>query len=231
VPLSVPGRRPRWQRKILRHRRVLAAVFTGIAVFATVSALRPPPSPTVTAWVAAHDLTPGNALGANDIVTAAIPAAVVVTDAIADPQEVLGRTITYPLRAGEQITARALLSTSFLSSLGADVRATPVHLGDDSAAALVQRGDLVDIISATSSDSAALGGTSSATVVASRVRVLITPPSSSSASGGLGTSLSGSSGIGGSNVIVLATTPAQALDLMRASVAGRLSAVLVAPAH
>lgn len=219
---SVPGRRPAWVLRLRRHRRVLAAVLAGSAVWAVASAAHPPTVPARAVLVAAHDLAPGTVLVAADVRTASLPAGAVPSDAVASPATALARTVTAPVLAGEAVRSRDLLAPSLVAALGPGMRATPVRLADDVAASLLRPGDGVDVLAAVGGDGAT-GGSASAEVVAAGVRVLAVPDAASSAAGGL---LGGGSSTGAGVVLVLATTPQQALDLARAAAVGRLSVTL-----
>ena len=56
-----------FRRRVLRRRRLLAAVLTAVAVAAGLTATARPPAPTVTVVVAARDLPAGQVLSADDL--------------------------------------------------------------------------------------------------------------------------------------------------------------------
>ena len=84
--------------------------------------------------------------------------------------------------------------------------AVPVRLADPATAALVQAGDVVDVLSA------APEGAASAEVVARRLRVLSVPPLEAAAGEGA--------------LVVVAAAPTTAARLAAAAVTGRLSVVV-----
>ncbi|CAB4923937.1 unannotated protein [freshwater metagenome] len=186
------------------------------------TALRPPAAESTTVLVARHDLVPGSVLLAGDIAVEPRPAESVPRDSLRLENAAIGHVVSFPVRAGEALSARHVLSSALLEAFGPDTVATPMRLSDDAALALVQAGDVVDVIAARTSDTT---DDSSSMVVASHVRVLViaSPPTASGGSGMLG---SGGSTGGMSPVLVIATTPAQALDLARAAVGSRLSLIL-----
>lgn len=217
----MPGRAPLWRRRLARHRGPLAALLAAALVWSLASALRPAPPETSAVLVAARDLPPGTTLAASDLVVAQLPAG--PADAPSQAEDLIGRAVVVPLRSGEPVLARHLLTSSLLAGYGDDVVATPVRLSDDSAAAVVRPGDLVDVLAASPGD-AVDPGSGTASVVASRVRVLLSGDGSAgSADGGL---LSAPTTSTASAVLVLATTSAQALAIARASVSSRISVVV-----
>jgi Flp pilus assembly protein CpaB len=218
-PRRVPGRAPAWQRRFRRHRRLLAAALAGVVVWGVTSELRPAGPPTAPALVAARDLVPGSVLAEGDLQvlersTAALPA-----DAATTIGSVVGRTVAFPVRAGEALTARHVVGRDLLEALGPGMVATPVTLADAAAGALVSRGDLVDVLAAASG---AASGAPTSSVVASRVRVLVAPAREPASSGGLLGAPAGTASSGTAS-LVLATTTEQALALARAAVGSRLS--------
>ena len=185
------------------------------------SALRPAQAPTVQVVVAARDLAPGTVLTAADLALRGVSRDSSPPDPLLDPAGAVARTVAAPVRAGEAVRARDVVSPGLVAGLGSGMRALPVRLADDAAASLVRAGDSVDVLASYGGD-----GTSSASavVVASDVRVLVAP---AAPGGGSASLLGGSSAsTSGGSVLVLATTQAQALDLARAVAGGRLSVAL-----
>jgi Flp pilus assembly protein CpaB len=226
----VPGRAPLWRRRLLRHRRALAAVLAALLAWSLTTALRPPTAQMVPVLVAARDLMPGTVLSDADVAAAALPPQAVPADAIQSTDAtgastLAGRTVVVPVRAGEPVLARQLLTSSLLAGYGPDVVATPVRLSDDASVSVLRPGDLVDVVAAVAAGAGAEGG-STATVVASRVRVLLAGTHGSSDSGGGALSALGSGADRSSSVVVLATTQQQGLALARAAVGARLSVLL-----
>jgi Flp pilus assembly protein CpaB len=217
----VPGRAPRWQRRLRRPRRLLAAALAGVVVWSLAAASRPAPSPESTVVVATHDLAPGTSLTAADLALESRPVTTLPQDPLETGDGIVGRSLVVPVRAGEPIRARDVLDSALLRSWSPGTVATPVRMGDPAAVALVRAGDLVDVIAAGETASSA-----SATVVATGVRVLVVPTravagTSSVFAGGDATTTEGDG-----SLVVLATTSAQAVELAQASVRGRLSFTL-----
>lgn len=219
---TVPGRAPRWQRRFRRHRRIAAALLTGVVVWSVTTAIRPPLEPTARVLVASRDLVPGEILGPDDVAVLQRPAYAVPRDALDGGTLVVGRTIAFPVASGEAVAARHVVSSALLEMLGADVVATPVRLADSSLAALVSAGDVVDVIAASASGDGS--GAAVASVVAARVHVLIAPGRGTAGGGGLLAAPASSSGDG--STVVLATSTSQALAIARAAVGSRLSVTI-----
>ena len=147
-------------------------MLAGVVVWGVVTTVRPPAPATAPVLVAQRDLVPGAVVRDDDVQALPRPVDAVAGDVLSDPGTAVGRTVSFPVRSGESVTARHLVGVELLDALGAGLVATPVTLADPGAAALVSRGDVVDVLAAASG---AATGTPTAAVVASRVRVLIAP--------------------------------------------------------
>lgn len=221
---GVGGARPqsRWSAVTARfavRRRLIAAGLAGVAVLATVSALRPPAAPADTVWVAAHDLTGGSALTADDVEAERLPTADVPDGAARSRAGVVGRLLAAPMRRGEPFTDVRLLSGSLLAAaaLPGDV-AVPVRVTDGSAAlALVHTGDTVNVIAVADPGD---GGPATSTTVVHDVRVLAIPGRSAPSNDG--------SDAGGGLLIVAANSH-QAAALARATTTAQLSVAVQPP--
>jgi pilus assembly protein CpaB len=194
-----------------------AAVLAGLATFALASAAAAPPPPTRPALVATRDLAAGERLREADLAWSARPDDTLPSDALPHDVVAVGRVLTGAVRAGEALRTRDLVASSLVSSLGPGLVATPVRLADASAAALLGPGDVVDVLAASD---AQVGDVGRAEVVASDVRVLVAGVSAATGDAVLG----GTTRDGG--LLVVATTPQQALDLARAGTTGHLSVTL-----
>lgn len=186
---------------------MLAAGLAALVVLGVVSALRPPPASTTPVVVARADLRPGTSLADADLVVAERPNDGLPDDAVRAPENVSGRILAAPVRAGEVVRARDVVADSLLGALGPGLVALPVRLSDDGVSALLQAGDVVDLVSAREDR---------AEVVADGVRVLAVPRPLAASSPVIG---AGTSAGGGSLVIVAATT-ATALAVQRAAASG-----------
>lgn len=218
-PAVIPGRAPAWQRRFLRHRRLIAALLAGFIVWSLGTTLRPAAPETTLVVTARHDLAPGSTLTDADMDLVARPVAALAPDWVDDPHTIAGRVVAFPVHTGEAVRARDVVGRSLLDSLGAGIVATPVRLSDDATLASVRPGDVVDVVAARGGD----GSTAAAAVVvAARVRVLTVGSPAASAS----TGLLGASSSAPAPVLLLATTSAQALDVAAAAVGSRLSVIL-----
>jgi Flp pilus assembly protein CpaB len=143
--------RPDWSRT-LRARRVTAA---GLVVLAGVAALRPDPDGESTpVVVAAHGLSPGAALSADDVVLEKRLAPTIPDGAQSDIDTVVGSTLAGPARRGEVLTDVRLLGRRLAeSAAGPGARIVPVHPVDSALADLVRPGDVVDVVAAPQTNS------------------------------------------------------------------------------
>jgi Flp pilus assembly protein CpaB len=143
-----PGRRDRARRAVRRavlsRRRPLAALCAAGAVLAGLHAVRPPPGPTVTVEVAAHDLPSGAVLSGADLVARRYPADLAPLGSVADAA---GRTLAAPVRAGEPVTDARVVAASLLAGYPGRV-ALPVRIADAGAVGLLRSGDRVDLVAA-----------------------------------------------------------------------------------
>jgi len=138
--------RPDWSRTLLT-RRIAAA---GLVVLAGVAALRPDPNgeraPVV---VAAHDLSPGAALSADDLQLEKRLIPTIPDGAQSEIDTVVGSTLAGPARRGEVLTDVRLLGRRLAeSAAGPGARIVPVHPVDSALTDLVRPGDVVDVVAA-----------------------------------------------------------------------------------
>jgi Flp pilus assembly protein CpaB len=155
---SLPARisqwlRPDWSRTVLA-RRIAAA---GLVVLAGVAALRPnPDGERAQVVVAARDLSPGAALTADDLRLEKRLAPTIPDGSQSDIDTIVGSTLAGPTRRGEVLTDVRLLGRRLAeSAAGPDARLVPVHPVDIALAELVRPGDVVDIVAASETNSAA----------------------------------------------------------------------------
>jgi Flp pilus assembly protein CpaB len=179
----------------------------------TFSQLHPAGPPTVTVVVATHDLASGTVLSAGDLAVRQVTADSVPPDAFTQIGTAVHHPLVTALFSGEVVGQRDVLDPHLIEQIGAGLVAVPVHV-TPAAAAVVQRGDHVDVL-AGASDAAQQ---SSSGAVASDVLVLI-PSLGSATSSVLGASNSSS----GADVVVIAR-PSQAAAI--ASVNGQTTLVL-----
>jgi Flp pilus assembly protein CpaB len=152
------------RRAVLRRRRLIAALLTGIAVAAGVHAAAGPAPATVPVLVAARDLPAGARIGAADLDTVRF-APGSAPEAVAD--DPVGEVLAAPLRNGEPVTDVRLVGPE-LTAGRPDLVAVPVRLPDPGMVALLDVGDRIDLLA---TDPQAGG----ATAVATDVPVLAIP--------------------------------------------------------
>ena len=143
--------RPDWSRTLLA-RRIAAA---GLVVLAGVAALRPDPDgERASVVVAAHDLSPGAALSADDLLLEKRLVPTIPDGAQSDIDTVVGSTLAGPARRGEVLTDVRLLGRRLAeSAAGPGARIVPVHPVDSALTDLVRPGDVVDIVAASETSS------------------------------------------------------------------------------
>lgn len=214
---------------VRRYHRLLRAVLIVIGVAIVVARLSPKPAPTTAIVAAARDLPAGAVLTAADLRTIALPPATVPFGATTELASVVGSQLSGPLRRGEPLTD-VRLTDGVLSRPAPGVVSAPVRLADSQAAQLLQPGQRIDVLAAsTAVGDAGPAGTGSgslvaaASVVAADVMVIAIPIASASPGG---SQVDAGVGVDGA-LVVLATSPLQARLLAQAQVTSRLSAVVV----
>lgn len=151
---------------MLVRRRSIAALLAAVAVAAGLHAATATPPPLVQVAVATHDLPSGVVLERDDVRLTGFAPGSVPTGAIGD-DEISGRTLAAPLRAGEPVTDVRLVGPRLTDGYPG-LTAVPVRLPDAGMAALLRVGDRIDLVAA-----GAEGG--DATVLAADVPVLALP--------------------------------------------------------
>jgi pilus assembly protein CpaB len=215
-------RRPRSPVHLLRQCAAAA-----LACLALVLALRPP-SPTIASApgqanvpvvVAAADLAAGTALRPGMLATVDLPPELAPAGAADGPDELTGRVLAAPVRAGEPVTDVRVVGPGLWSQVPEGQVAAPVRLADLAVATLLHAGDRVDVLAATGD---ALGGTPSVDVVAASALVLTAPASGSDAGPAVGVP-------DDSGLLVLAVPPDTAQRLAAAGAGGTLTVTLGRP--
>lgn len=164
----------RIRRLVLARRRLLAGLTAAVAVAAGLQAATGPPPATVPVLTAAHDITAGSVLTAADLARVRFAPGSVPEGVAGSRRQVVGRTATVPIRAGEPITDVRLLAGSMLAGYPGMV-AAPVRVGDAGAVNLLRVGDRVDILAADPR------GAEEAAVVADEAAVIAIPEPSADA--------------------------------------------------
>ena len=136
---------PGWFRSVL-IRRTLAIALIVSAVISTAAQQQGPPS--TTALVAVRDLRPGDVLVAGDVRATAVPDNLAPPDQIT-VNDIVGRHVAGLVQGGEIIGRHRLLDSRLPTVLTGrpDTRLVPVRPADDTLAAFVRTGDLVDLLS------------------------------------------------------------------------------------
>lgn len=179
-----------------------------------MAALHPAQPETQLVLVARADLAPGARLAPDDLALEPRPATSLPLDPVVDGSAAAGRLLVAPLHVGEPLRERDLVAPRLLASLGPGYVAVPVRLADDGVTALLRPGDVVDVVA---SDEDPANRTASARVVAAGVHVLVVPSTASATS--LGPPASSGP------LVVVAATPASALDLAGAQAGSRVGIV------
>jgi len=202
----------RLRRRLLAHRRALAALCAALAVLAAFRAQAAPPPARTEVLTAAADVPGGSVLEPEDLARVALDPASVPDGTFRRASEAVGRTTAAPLRAGEPLTDVRLVAPSVLRGYPGLV-AVPVRLGDAEATALLRVGDRVDLLAADPQ------GGHPARTVGTRVPVLALPrPRDDVTTGGAAPE---------GALVVVGVPPGTAAVLTAASATSYLAAVLV----
>ncbi|MGH3357543.1 MAG: SAF domain-containing protein [Nocardioidaceae bacterium] len=157
------------RRAVLAHRRLVAACCAGLAVFASLSALRPPDPPTSGVVVATRDLASGATLTSADVEVREIPVDDVAAHAYASTDDVVGEVVGAPMRRGESITDMRLLASDLLSGYPDGATLATVRIADPQSLWGVEVGTIVDIVGVD------IDGKGAGQVVAADARVVAMP--------------------------------------------------------
>ena len=142
------GRRGAWRRDVAR--RVVAAGLAAGAVLGCLAVARAPEGgETVAVVVAARSLPAGHQLAPGDLVVQERPAAYAPTGPLSSSADLLDRRLAGPVQQGEGLTRARVLGAGLLDGRPPSEVAAHVTVSDPGAAAMVQSGDEVDVLSST----------------------------------------------------------------------------------
>ncbi len=92
-----------------QHRRWVAALLAGLAVYTSLQVLAPSPPQTVSVVTAAGPIAGGAQLSEKDLELKQVPAGVVPESAVVELDAVVGQTTTVPIPGGSMVTEPMLL--------------------------------------------------------------------------------------------------------------------------
>jgi Flp pilus assembly protein CpaB len=189
----------RLRRRVLVHRRLLAALLAGCAVLFGLEAAAGEPAPTEQVWVTARDLPTGAVIGPGDLRQESFRPGTAPAALAADKAQ--GRVVAAPLVAGEPVTQAHRVGPGLAEGRGGEV-AVPVRITDPGVVDLLHAGDRVDLVAVDPSR------TGRAATVATGVTVLAVPEASDA-------TVTGSTP---GRLVVVSSTPEQRDALVAASV-------------
>jgi len=134
----------RVHRRVLLHRRPLAALSAGAAVLLGLQAAQPPAPPTVTVWTASRDLDSGRELTADDLARTRVSPEAAPSAAL-DRGEALGRTLAAPMAAGEVLTDVRVVARGLLAGYPGHT-AVPLRVTDGAVVPMLRVGDRVTVV-------------------------------------------------------------------------------------
>ena len=149
-----------WHRRKLAGLAAVATVLTGLA------AVAPPAPPTTLVVRTRTALAGGVVLTTEDLEAVELPRSDLPDRTVSELDDLVGRRLAAPVPRHQVLTATALAAAD--SAVGVGHVLAPVRLADADVVALLEPGDLVDVIA-----SAADGGATS--TVARSVRVVTVP--------------------------------------------------------
>ena len=151
MPGQSRNRRPRrpwlsFRRAVSWHRRKLAVLAVLAAVLTGISAAAPEGPPTMTVLRATAELPGGARLTAADLRIDQVVATDAPESIVADPADLVGRTVSAPVARGQIMTELAV--TSARDPTGRGHVLAPLRLADAEVVALLRAGDVVDVLAA-----------------------------------------------------------------------------------
>ena len=135
----------RAHRRVLLHRRPLAALSAAGAALVALQVTSPPPPRTVRVWTASRDLTSGTVLRPADLTGTEFTPASVPTNSVTDLRQVLGRSLAAPMSRGEPLTRLRTLSRGLLRGYPG-ATAVPLRVTDADIVDLLRVGDRVSFV-------------------------------------------------------------------------------------
>lgn len=135
----------RLHRRVLLHRRPLAALTAAGAVLAALHATSPAPPETVSVWTAGRDLPGGTVLQQADLARTQFSLDTVPADVVEDPDEVIGRTLAAPMSRGEVLTGLRTVARGLLRGYPGRT-AVPLRITDAAVVDLLRVGDRVSLV-------------------------------------------------------------------------------------
>ena len=160
---------------VLRHRRLLVALFAGIAAWSAVAAIAQEPESTLVP-VAARDLPSGSSIKPSDIKLVGLPETA-TPENLLPKRDIASRVVAGPMRAGEPFTDRRAISPQELDS-GELLAIIDMPA---SSARLLRVGDLVDVLELTGDET----GEARALAASAAVATLVIPADSQTATIGV----------------------------------------------
>ncbi|MCZ4498477.1 MAG: hypothetical protein JWQ74_1030 [Marmoricola sp.] len=133
------------RRRLLIHRRGLAAACAAAVVWLVIDAASATPAPLVPLWTAAHDLPSGTVLRAGDFRRTGFAPGSVPAEHAADLRAVVGRTLVVPLGTGDVVAETQVMGNARLAGYPGRV-AVALRIPDPDAVALLRAGDRVDLV-------------------------------------------------------------------------------------
>lgn len=198
----------RVRRRLLLHRRGLAALCAAWAVLVGLQAAAPAPPATTPVWTAARDLPGGEVIGRDDLRLVQF-APDTAPSGRAAREELVGRTLVAPLVRGAPLSDRSVLGEGLLAG-HPGLAAVPIRLTDPDVVRLLRVGDRVDLLAV------AADRPDTARTVVTDALVLAIPQGRSEQ---ISTGLSG-------RIVVLGVTPENAGKVVAAHVTALVTAVL-----
>ena len=135
----------RLHRRVLLHRRLLAALAAGAAVLVGLQAVAPAPPRTVTVWTAQRDLVGGTTLADGDLAPTRFDPDVVPAGAVRDPAAIVGRVLAAPMTRGEVLTRVSTLARGLLRGYPG-ATAVPLRITDAATVDLLRVGDRISLV-------------------------------------------------------------------------------------
>lgn len=133
------------RRRVLIHRRGLAALCAGLVVWLCIDAASAAPPALVPVWTAARELPSGTVLKAGDFRRTGFAPGSVPAGHAPDVRALVGRTLTVPLGPGDVVSRSQVLGSSRLAGYPGRV-AIALRIPDPDAVALLHPGDQVDLV-------------------------------------------------------------------------------------
>lgn len=147
--------RTKLQIFIIRFRREISAISAGLAALLLISVIHSA-TPTITALVTTSDLPAGHKISTSDVAISKIPGSLTWSSLITKSENVLGKTTSHSVAAGQPISSSDLIGSDLLIGFNANQVAISIPLQSNRIDAYLTAGNHLDVYASQNGEPALL---------------------------------------------------------------------------